>query len=178
MESKEAKEVKETKETSETKDMYEIKDTNETKALSIVNKYMFGSIVTGFIPIPSIDFAALAVIQLAMLRSIAKIYKVEFNKNIGKLLIGSLVGSGTSRFFSMGLTSLFKKVPVVGQAVGLISGFVTSGASTYALGKVFIMHFESGGTLLTFNPSKVKAFYLKILKESDKTAGSCVGRQP
>ena len=34
-----------------------------------------------------------------------------------------------------------------------------TGASTYAVGRVFIQHFESGGTFLTLDPDKVKAHY-------------------
>ncbi|MDE2463441.1 MAG: GTPase, partial [Alphaproteobacteria bacterium] len=32
-------------------------------------------------------------------------------------------------------------------------------ASTYALGKVFIQHFESGGTFLDMDPDKVSAYF-------------------
>ncbi len=34
-----------------------------------------------------------------------------------------------------------------------------SGASTYAIYKVFIQHFESGGTFLDLDPSKVKSYF-------------------
>ena len=36
---------------------------------------------------------------------------------------------------------------------------VFAGASTYAIGKVFIQHFESGGTFLDFEPAKVRAYF-------------------
>jgi hypothetical protein len=32
-------------------------------------------------------------------------------------------------------------------------------ASTWATGKVFIRHFESGGTFLDFDPAKARAYY-------------------
>jgi len=36
---------------------------------------------------------------------------------------------------------------------------VLSGGSTYALGEVFKKHFETGGTLLDFDPGRLKKFY-------------------
>jgi lipoate-protein ligase A len=33
------------------------------------------------------------------------------------------------------------------------------GAATYAIGRVFIQHFESGGTFLDFNPEKVREYF-------------------
>jgi len=40
---------------------------------------------------------------------------------------------------------------------------IVAGAATYAIGKVFVRHFASGGTFLTFNPEKVKDYYLPDL---------------
>ena len=47
---------------------------------------------------------------------------------------------------------------------------LTSGASTWALGKVFIQHFESGGTFLDFNPEKVREYYKVQFEEGRKMA--------
>ncbi len=38
-------------------------------------------------------------------------------------------------------------------------------ASTYAVGKIFVQHFESGGTVLSFNPDKVRDYYEAELKQ-------------
>jgi hypothetical protein len=38
-------------------------------------------------------------------------------------------------------------------------------ASTYAVGSVFIQHFETGGTLLTFDAEKVRDFYAQQFRE-------------
>ena len=36
-------------------------------------------------------------------------------------------------------------------------------ASTYAIGKVFVLHFEAGGTLLDFDPLKMRAHFEREL---------------
>jgi hypothetical protein len=41
---------------------------------------------------------------------------------------------------------------------------VLSAGATYAIGKAFIQHFESGGTLLDFNPPDYREF-VKAQKE-------------
>ena len=47
---------------------------------------------------------------------------------------------------------------------------VLAGAATYAVGKVFIQHFESGGTFLNFNPESVRGYYEAMFKEGQSVA--------
>jgi hypothetical protein len=55
-------------------------------------------------------------------------------------------------------------VPIVGTIVaGFVIPVLAAGA-TYAIGKAFIQHFASGGTLLDFNPSDYREF-VKASKE-------------
>ena len=48
---------------------------------------------------------------------------------------------------------------VAGSIVGRLTMPVFAGASTYAIGQVFIQHFESGGTFLDFEPAKVREYF-------------------
>jgi hypothetical protein len=47
---------------------------------------------------------------------------------------------------------------------------VISGASTYAIYKVFIQHFESGGTFLDLDPAKVKSYFAEQFTKGKKVA--------
>ncbi|NKB25638.1 MAG: hypothetical protein GKR87_14955 [Kiritimatiellae bacterium] len=49
---------------------------------------------------------------------------------------------------------------------------IFSGASAYGVGKVFIKHFESGGTLLSFSCKKAKKEFDEVVKEGEKTVSS------
>jgi uncharacterized protein (DUF697 family) len=102
---------------------------------------------------------ALSGLQLKMLHSLANLYGIDFSENRGKSLIASLLGAGAPLSFSGNLASLGKTIPFYGHVMGMISLSVLGGASTYAIGKVFIQHFESGGTFLTFEPQKVADYY-------------------
>jgi uncharacterized protein (DUF697 family) len=130
----------------------------ETQANSLIKKYSLGALATAVVPIPLADLALLSALQLAMLRHLTSLYKVDFSKQLGKSLIASLVGS----VFPVSLVVGF--VPVIGRVWGGISTAVFGGASTFAVGKVFIQHFEAGGTLLSFNPDKVRAYYEEQFK--------------
>ena len=47
---------------------------------------------------------------------------------------------------------------------------VFSGAATWAIGKVFIQHFASGGTFLDFDPKKVKDYFMDLFKQGQEIA--------
>jgi hypothetical protein len=44
-----------------------------------------------------------------------------------------------------------------------------SSACTYAVGKVFIQHFSSGGTFLTFSPARVREYFGQLFAEKTAT---------
>jgi hypothetical protein len=60
--------------------------------------------------------------------------------------------------------SLAKGIPGVGTLVGALTMPAFSAGATYIIGKVFIQHFASGGTLLDFNPPDYREF-IKAQKE-------------
>jgi uncharacterized protein (DUF697 family) len=149
------------------------------EADDIVNKYMLGSIGVGLLPIPLVDLIILSSLQLKMLHRLANLYGITFAKHLGKSLLASLLGGGASLSFSYSLVSLTKSVPLYGQTTGIISMSMFGGASTYAIGKVFTQHFESGGTFLTFDPQKVADYYAEQLeKGTEKVKKSSVGVKP
>jgi len=121
--------------------------------------YVFGALGIGLVPVPLIDMAGITLLQLKMLHSLSKLYGVKFSSDIGKSMISSLVGGVLPTPAGLTLASLTKSVPVLGSVLGATSVSLIAGASTYALSRVFIQHFESGGTFLDFKPEKVRAFF-------------------
>ncbi|RKZ87617.1 MAG: GTPase [Candidatus Parabeggiatoa sp. nov. 1] len=123
-------------------------------------KYMLASMGAGLIPIPIVDFVALTGIQLKLLHNLGQQYDVPFSKDMGKSIISSLLGGlipVNAGKWAAG--SLAKLIPIGGTAAGMVTTSVFGGASTYAIGKMFIQHFESGGTFLTFDPNKVREHF-------------------
>ncbi len=135
------------------------------QAMSTVRNYAMGSMAVGLIPLPLVDIAALTSVQLKMLHKLAGLYEIEFSKELVKSLVGALLGGVIPVTAATSLASMIKIVPVVGQASGAISMVAMGSAGTYAVGSVFIEHFESGGTFLTFEPEKVKEKFKTLFEE-------------
>ncbi len=145
----------------------------EQKALKIVKNYMWWSMGAGLIPVPFVDLVAVSGVQLKMLAEISKIYGVQFQESRGKAVVGALIGYIVPSAMSFGAVgSLLKAVPLVGALVGTPSMVLFCGASAWALGKVFIQHFESGGTFLDFNPAEVKEHFQEHFEEGRKMAAT------
>ena len=56
--------------------------------------------------------------------------------------------------------------------VGGITVGVFASASTYAVGRVFIQHFASGGTFLDFKPEEVRDFFNAEFKKTQAEAAA------
>ena len=135
----------------------------ERKAFAdkLVDRFAVWSGVAGFIPMPIVDVLAIGGLQIQMLRRLSQIYGVPFSENSGKALIASLAGTMIPTSSGIGAASTMKFVPVLGT---LTAGFVLpalSAGATYAIGRAFIQHFETGGTLLDFNVPDYREFVRK-----------------
>jgi uncharacterized protein (DUF697 family) len=123
----------------------------EAAAMHIVREYMGWSTGAGLIPVPLLDLAAISLVELKMVHSLAYLYGVPFSRGAAKSIIGALIGGGGTYVLAAPAASVVKMIPFVGTIAGLLTEPAIAAAATYALGKVFIQHFESGGTLLDFN---------------------------
>jgi len=133
-------------------------ENRDALANRLVDRFTMWSGVGGIIPIPVVDLLAVGGLQLQMLRRLSQIYNVPFSENRGKALIASLTGSAVPATSALGAATVLKAIPVVGTAISIFVMPVLSAGATYAIGKVFIQHFTSGGTLLDFNPPDYRKF--------------------
>jgi len=133
-------------------------ETREEMASNLVDRFALWSGVAGLIPVPLVDVATVGGLQIQMVRRISQIYDVEFSENRGKALIASLVGSLIPATSGVGAASMLKAVPIIGTIAGGFVMPVLSAGATYAIGKAFIQHFATGGTLLDFNPPDYREF--------------------
>ena len=135
-------------------------------AESRVRQYALASMAAGLVPLPLVDLAAVFSIQLKLLHSLARIYGMAFRADLARSAIASLIGGALPVATAPSIaSSLGKLIPGVGQTLATGSLVVLNGAATYALGKVFIQHFASGGTLLSFDPESVRSYFEEQLRE-------------
>jgi uncharacterized protein (DUF697 family) len=133
-------------------------------ATRLVNRFTAWAGVAGFIPLPVVDAFAVGGLQVQMLRRLSQIYDEPFSENRGKALVAALAGSLIPETSAIGAVSLVKAMPVVGTIAGGIAMPALSAGATFAIGRAFIQHFQSGGTLLDFNPPDYREF-IKSQKE-------------
>jgi uncharacterized protein (DUF697 family) len=122
----------------------------EAAARSIVDRYAKFAAAAGLVPIPLLDTAAIAGVQLKMLDELSQHFDVPFSRERGKAIVAALAGGAGSTWSSGHVVKfLMKRVPVAGTLFQVATEPALASAATYAIGRVFITHFASGGTLDT-----------------------------
>jgi uncharacterized protein (DUF697 family) len=157
----------------QTTDVTEVPATPEGRAVTanaIIKHYAYWSVGAGLVPIPIIDLIGVGGVQLKMISKLSELYGVPFSEHAATNIIGALVGTAGGSFVARSvMASIVKTVPGAGALVGaIIAGPAVAGAATYAVGKVFLHHFETGGTLLDLNPAKMRAYYRSQFQEGQK----------
>lgn len=126
----------------------------------------------GLVPLPMVDLVGMTAGQLNLLRVLGNLYGSEFKEDVVKKLVASLINGYVPLQFAMPLASALKAIPLIGQTAGSLSMSVIGGGLTYAIGKVFVQHFESGGTFLDFDPTSVRAYFRQHFMDGAKLAAS------
>lgn len=145
------------KKTKTTKKMGSNKKSNkEIQADNIIRNHVIWSMGAGFIPVLIADIFAVSALQLDMIRQLCRVYDVDFQETQGKALVTSLTSTTLAR---LGARGLIKLIPGIGSLIGGATVSAFAGTSTYALGEVFKKHFESGGTILDFDPDRLRKYY-------------------
>ena len=122
---------------------------------AIITDHVFYSMGAALIPLPLADIAAVTLVQLDMVHELAIAYDVDYDRARGKALILSLTGAAAAR---VGASAL-KALPLVGTVLGAAAQVGLSGASTFAVGQVFMNHFEERGSLEDLQPEALRERY-------------------
>jgi uncharacterized protein (DUF697 family) len=118
------------------------------------------------IPVPTLDVVAITVVELKMLRELAQLYEVPFREDqVKSILVSVMTGIGAPAFGAAIGSSVFKFIPVAGLLIGWAATSGVTAAFTYAVGKLFLQHFASGGTFLDFDPEKVRGHFARQFEE-------------
>jgi uncharacterized protein (DUF697 family) len=134
--------------------------TRLAQAGTIIHRNVLWALGAGAVPFPVADLVAIVAVQVKMLKEMSDLYGVAFREDLAKKLVASLIAG----FGGIGVGivlggSLAKLLPALGTTFGVLAVPVAAGAFTHATGRVFVMHFESGGTLLDFDPTKVREHF-------------------
>lgn len=122
-----------------------------------MRRHVYLAIGLGFMPLPMVDIIALTAVQVDMVEELSRYYGVPFAPDRTRAIVAGLIaGLGSVAVAATLARSFFKLVPVLGLFVGAVGIPALGGALTQALGNVFVAHYESGGTMLTFDVEQMR----------------------
>ncbi|MBL4837229.1 MAG: DUF697 domain-containing protein [Kordiimonadaceae bacterium] len=151
----------------------EVVETATEVPMSIVKRNMLWSGGVGLLPIPMVEFIAITAVQVKLIKELSDHYDVPFRKDLAKKAVISLLGGLGSVTIGHALAaSSLRAIPFVGPVLAAVSLPAMSAGAAYAVGKVFIAHYEAGGTLLSFNPEETRDYFKSMYDEGVKKAGN------
>lgn len=132
------------------------------QAEDIVERHAKIAAGVGLIPLPFVDIVGATAVQISLVNKLCRHYSQVCSRKWTKSIVSSLIGSITANVATSSTLSFAKGIPVIGTVVGVAALPAFFGATTYAIGKVFIQHFESGGTVFTFDPVQMKEHFRRV----------------
>ncbi|HWL14840.1 MAG TPA: DUF697 domain-containing protein [Opitutus sp.] len=136
-------------------------------ATAIVREHAALAMVASMVPVPFAEFAAVSAVHLRMIEDLSREYGVDFRPQRARALVTALLsGYASYSLDSFLVGSLAKFIPGLGSAVALITLPSITAALTYALGRIFIGHFERGGSLIDFDSARLQQGFLHEVERS------------
>ena len=138
------------------------------KSMEIVSLYSKIAAAAGVLPGGLLNFAAILAVQVTMVWRIAKVFGHDESKDRVRGSVLSLIGSVIPTGIGHGTALAVASIPaaLAGAVIYFVATPVLAYALTRAVGNAFIMHFESGGTLLTFDPKAFGDHFIKEFREA------------
>ena len=135
----------------------------ESRGMKVVKSWAQWSVVAGFVPVPFVDIALVSGIQIKMIYDLCQVYNVPFKKESALAYASGLVGGSLTAGAAQIVGAMaLKAVPYVEQIVQPTFAFAT----TYAMGYVFVKHFESAGTMESFDSAKMNLYFHEQFEKS------------
>ncbi|ATB33171.1 YcjF family protein [Melittangium boletus] len=115
---------------------------------------------------PYMDVVAAAAVQLKMLKNLSDLYGVKFSEGIAAKIVSTLVMGSGGALVGDAVMRIVNFIPGVGRALSAVSAPLMAAAFTHALGHVYVVHLESGGALLDFDPKAMQERFKEQYEKS------------
>ncbi|MGP6087637.1 YcjF family protein [Antarctobacter jejuensis] len=150
---------------------------NDMEVRAIIDRHVLIASGVGLVPIPLVDLAGVAVVQISMIKKLAELHGVDYSQRRARSIISALIGGSIPAVGALPLFSLAQSIPVIGWTVGAGAASILSGASTYAVGHVMAGHFANGGDVNDFNAEKAKASFGELFERGKDRASRLASRK-
>jgi uncharacterized protein (DUF697 family) len=145
------------------------------RADTLVKDHMLLSAAVGLIPAPGFDIVAGIGVQVALLKRLADLYGVPFSEHAARGIITALLGGVGTGVLAGGIfLSAVKIVPGAGTLFGVVTMPIALAAVTYAVGQLFIAHFERGGTMADFNAAAQRPYFKDLFQRGRQVASTLI----
>lgn len=115
------------------------------RGLKIIRRYMLVSGSVGLIPVPFFDQVLLAGTLTGMISELCENYGTKIAKHKVKTLATAVLGGAHSEWIAHYLLRYLEKyLPAAGGVGRIVTRPIISMAITYAIGMLFIHHFDQG----------------------------------
>jgi uncharacterized protein (DUF697 family) len=145
----------------------------ELRAEILIRNHVLAACAASIVPVPLLDLAAITAVQVSMIQKLAAMYGRTFSespvRNVVAALVGGVVGQGAGVVAAI---SLAKFIPGIGWMIGMVSLPAIVGGSTYAIGRVFLRHFEQGGSIYDISADNVRSYYKEQLGKGKRIAAA------
>lgn len=132
----------------------------------IIRKNIYWAMGSCVFHVPWIELSGIAIFQIKMLKELCALYGMRFSEQRAKIVLSSLFATVSACTVGHGfLKRVVKAIPVIGHVGGIITLSSMAAIFTYALGQVFVRHFEKGGTYLNFDPETSKEEFARLVNE-------------
>lgn len=119
------------------------------------------SAAVGLVPLAPFALVVFVGIQLSMIRALARQYDASFRRDWPRSFLVSLLVGVAMVGIANAVATILGVLPVVSRA-NVVLGLATSAAfASHVLGKLYILHFEAGETLLDLDPKQMKDHFRK-----------------
>ena len=139
---------------------------HRARASLIVERFATYSALGGAIPLPLIDSLSVGVTVYEMIEALAKHYETPFKRDQAKALSAALVGALAAPGIGQLATGLLRTILPWAWIIGAVASATSAAMFTRYVGEAFVNHFESGGTALDVNVTRIRAQVLQ------RTAGA------
>lgn len=140
----------------------------------VIRSSVYASMGIGIVPLPLFNVAAVTASNLVLARKLSELYGVEFKEGIAKKIITAVVGAGAGTLATPLIESVVGLVPVIGWPLVIGTKPALNGMTTYAIGRMFVTHFEREGSFLSANMDAMKENFKAAFKNSREWLGSAI----
>lgn len=147
-------------------------------AESLIKDYVLAAVAASIVPVPLFDIAAVVAIELRMIQKLSELYGKPFSEGLGRSIIASLAGGVVGYGAGIAVAvSLTKLIPGVGWMLGMVSLPVLAGATTFAVGRVFVKHYENGGDIFDLSTEAMRDYYKQQFEKGKALAAKVKARK-